>query len=179
MDPRAAGAPSRSIAVSNLAGGLVYIGFFAVAMRALSGGGNGSRQPSHDAAGVLGWPGGPVLVAIAGVVLIAVSAYQAYDGLSGHFAHESKTRQMGEKERRTFMTLGRFGITVRALVFALVGYFLVRTAIDFDPNKAVGVDGALARLHHQLLGPWLVGLVAVGLLAFAAYSLLEGRYRRL
>jgi hypothetical protein len=41
------------------------------------------------------------------------------------------------------------------------------------------VDGALARLHHQPFGPWIVGLVAVGLLTFAVYSFFEGRYRRL
>jgi hypothetical protein len=39
------------------------------------------------------------------------------------------------------------------------------------------VIGALARLHHQTLGPWLVGLVALGLLTFAAFSLVEARYR--
>lgn len=166
--------------VSNFAGGVIYLGFFAVAVRALTGsGGNSSGQTSHSAAGVLGWPGGQVLVGLAGAVLIAVSAYQAYDGLSGNFAHQSKTQEMGRKERWTFMALGRVGISARALVFVLIGYFLVRTAIDFDPRKAVGVDGALARLYHQALGPWLVGLVGAGLLVFATYSLLEGRFRRL
>lgn len=44
-----------------------------------------------------------------------------------------------------------------------------------------GVIGALAlaRMHQQPAGPWLLGLVAVGLLVFAAYSMLEARYRRL
>jgi hypothetical protein len=43
----------------------------------------------------------------------------------------------------------------------------------------VGVDGALARVHQEPLGPWLLGLVAVGLLAFAGFSFAESRYRRL
>ena len=64
-------------------------------------------------------------------------------------------------------------------MFVLVGYFLVKTAIDFNPHDAVGLDGALARVHHQPFGPWLLGLVAAGLLVFAAYSLFEARYRRL
>jgi hypothetical protein len=86
---------------------------------------------------------------------------------------------MGQLERRVFMTLGRIGLVARALVFALVGYFLVKTAIDFNPHDAVGLDGALARVHRQPFGPWLLGLAAAGLLVFAAYSLLEARYRRL
>jgi hypothetical protein len=77
------------------------------------------------------------------------------------------------------MTLGRIGLTSRALVFVVCGYFLVRTAIAFNPSSAVGVDGALARLHHQTFGPLIVGLVGVGLLVFAVYSLFEARYRRL
>lgn len=165
---------------TNAAGGLAYVVFFLVAARALAtGGGSSSRQTRHAAAGVLGWPGGPVLVGLFGAVLIGVSAYQVYDGLSGKFSEDSKTGEMSGRERRTFELLGGIGITARALVFALVGYFLVRTAIDFDPRTAVGVDGALGRLHNQPLGPALVGLVAAGLLVFAAFSLFEARFRRL
>ncbi len=71
------------------------------------------------------------------------------------------------------------GLIARAAVFALIGYFLIRTAIEFDASKAIGVDGALAEVHHQPRGPWLLGLVAAGLLTFAVFSVLEGRYRRL
>jgi hypothetical protein len=120
-----------------------------------------------------------VIVGAAGAALVAISLYQIRDAFRGGFAHDSKLQQMGPRERRLFMVLGRTGFAARALVFALVGYFLVRTAIDFNPNRAVGVDGALARLHAQLLGRWLLGLVAAGLLTFAAFSFLEARYRRL
>ena len=64
-------------------------------------------------------------------------------------------------------------------MFALVGYFLLKTAIDYDPREAVGLDGALARVHRQPLGSWLLALAAAGLLVFAVYSLFEARYRRL
>jgi Domain of Unknown Function (DUF1206) len=166
--------------VANVGGGLVYLGFSAVAIRALTGSaGNGSSEPKHAAAGVLSWPGGQLLVGIAGGGVLAISVYQAYDGIRGGFADESKTERMGVEERRVFMLLGHVGLAARALVFALVGYFLLRTAIEFNAGKAVGVDGALARLHQQPFGPWLVGFVAAGLLTFAAFSLLEGRYRRL
>jgi hypothetical protein len=73
----------------------------------------------------------------------------------------------------------RIGLLARAIVFALVGYFLLRTPMTFNPGNAVGVDGALERLRHTALGPWLVGIAAVGLLTFAVFSLVEARYRRL
>lgn len=178
--PQGGGGPGVRDRIANLAGAAGYLLFFAVALRVLIGSSGGSSQaPRHTAAGVLGWPGGQWLVGAAGVVMIAVSIYQAYDALSGHFASESRTERMSRQEREAFMTLGRVGLTSRALVFVLIGYFVLRTAIKFNARSTVGVDGALARLHHQPLGPWLVGVVAVGLLVFAVYSGLEARYRRL
>jgi Domain of Unknown Function (DUF1206) len=166
--------------IASAAGGVVYLGFFAVAVRILFGSsGSGSSQPSKTAAGVLGWPGGPELVGIAGAVLIAISLYQIYDAARGGFADDSKTGEMSAAERHTFMVLGRVGLVARGLVFVIVGYFLIKSAVDFNPRDAVGLDGALAQVHRQALGPWLLGLVAIGLLVFAVYSLFEARYRRL
>jgi len=178
--PEGGGGTSLFDRVANIGGGLVYVVFFAVTVRALTGdGGNDSGAPRHATAGVLGWPGGPVLVGAAGALLLAISAYQIYDALSGHFAKQQKSDGMDATERHTFMVIGRIGLTARACVFALVGYFLVRAAIDYKPRTAVGLDGALARLHHQPLGTVLLGLAAAGLVTFALFSLLEARYRRL
>ena len=57
--------------------------------------------------------------------------------------------------------------------------FRVEAAIEFDPNKAVGLDGALAKLANQTYGPALLGVVAAGLVAFAVYSLADARYRKI
>lgn len=166
--------------IANLAGGVVYVGFFLLAIRVLTGSsGNSAAEPRRATAGILGWSGGQLIVGIGGAALIAISLYQLYDAARGKFADGVKLSQMAPAERMVFMLLGYVGLAARAVVFGLVGYFLLRTAIDFDPKKAVGVDGALARLHHQPLGPEALGLVAVGLLTFSAFSLLEARYRRL
>jgi hypothetical protein len=70
------------------------------------------------------------------------------------------------------------GLSARAAVFALVGYFLVRTAIEYKPS-GVGLDGALAQLHGEPLGSVLLIVTACGLFVFAVFSLLEARYQRL
>lgn len=178
--PEGAGGNEVKDRIVNIAGGIVYLGFFLVAMRALTGsGGNSSSAPRQAAAGVLGWPGGPLLVGLAGVGFIAITVVQIYMAISGQFLKSLKTDEMDHERRALLATLGRIGLTVRALVFGLVGYFLIRTALDYDPRKAVGVDGALAHLHSEPYGSWLVGAVAIGVLIFAAYSLFEARYRRL
>lgn len=178
--PEGGGSPHLKDRIGNVAGGVVYIAFFVVALRVLSGSASSSSTaPKQAAAGVLGWPGGQLIVGGCGAVLVAISLYQLYDAVGGGFGAEANTGRMSRSERRVFMTLGHVGLTARALVFAVVGYFLVRAAVDFNPSSAVGVDGALARLHRAPLGPWILGLVAIGLLVFAAFSLLEALYRRL
>jgi Domain of Unknown Function (DUF1206) len=178
--PEGAGGSELRDRVVNVAGGLVYVGFFLVALRVLTGtAGNSSSAPRRTAAGVLGWPGGQVLVGSVGVVLIVITVVQIYEALSGQFLENDKTEETGPERRKLFAALGRIGLTARALVFGVIGYFLIRTAVDYDPRKAVGVDGVLARLHREPYGSWIVGVVAIGLMIFAGFSMLEARYRRL
>jgi Domain of Unknown Function (DUF1206) len=48
-----------------------------------------------------------------------------------------------------------------------------------DPHQARGLGGVLATLAAQPFGPWLPGLVATGLIAYAAFLLVQARYRRM
>ena len=57
--------------------------------------------------------------------------------------------------------------------------FLIKAAVDFDPKKAVGLDGALAKVAHASYGPYALGCVAAGLIAFGLYSLSDARYHRI
>jgi hypothetical protein len=164
--------------VAALASGIVYAALCVTAVKIVAGAGTGSGTPKKATGGVLDWAGGPWLVGIAGVVLIGVAAYQAHKGLTEKFLDDSKTGQMSRGVQRAFTALGIFGHLARAVVFTLVGYGLIRAAIDYDPQKAVGLDGALRKLADASYGPWLLGLVAAGLIGFAAYSAADARYRK-
>ena len=94
------------------------------------------------------------------------------------FLEKSKTEEMNEQTEKVFTALGMAGHLARMVVFALIGYFLIKAAIDFDPDKAVSVDGALTALAKASYGPVLLGIVAAGMIAFAAYSVADARYRR-
>ena len=166
--------------VAALASGIVYAGFCAVAVKILLGSGGGSSGGAKKTtAGVFGWPGGAWLVGIAGAVFVAVGLYQGYRGVSKKFLEDSKTEEMKPAVKRWFTRIGMFGHLARMVVFGLVGIFLVKAAVDFNPNKAVGLDGALAKLAHHSFGPLLLGVVAAGLVAFAVYSISDARYRRI
>jgi hypothetical protein len=167
--------------VAAFGSGIVYAGLCAIAVEILVGSGSssGSGSTHKETAGVLGWPGGTWLVGVAGVVLIGVGLFQGYRGLTRAFLKDSKTEQMSAKVRTWIEWIGCFGHLARMTVFGLVGVFLIKAAIDYSPNQAVGLDGALAKIAHASYGPVLLGIVAAGLIAFAVYSLSDARYRRI
>jgi hypothetical protein len=80
--------------------------------------------------------------------------------------------------RTGYTALGVFGHVARAVVFALVGYGLIKAAIDYNPQEAIGLDGALRKLAHASYGPALLAVVAAGLAGFALYSMADARYRK-
>lgn len=165
--------------VAAAASGVAYAILCVTAVKILAGDGGGSGGPRKATGGVLDWTGGPVLVAVAGAVLVGVAVYQAHKGLTRGFLEDSKTEQMSEHVERIFTVVGVVGHVARAIVFALVGYGLVKAAVDYDPKNAVGLDGALRKLEDASYGPWLLGFVAAGLVAFALYSAADARYRRI
>ena len=57
--------------------------------------------------------------------------------------------------------------------------FLVKAAVEYKANEAIGIDGALAKLYDRPYCPWLLGAVAAGLIAFGIFSITEARYRRI
>jgi fumarate reductase subunit D len=172
---------SRLERVAALGSGIVYAGLCAIAVEILLGSSStgGSENAHKTTAGVFGWPAGTWLVGIAGAVLIGIGLFQGYRGLSKDFLEDSKTEEMSPRVRNWIAWIGCLGHLARMVVFGLIGVFLIRAAIDYNPNKAVGLDGALAKVAQASYGPFLLGLVAAGLLAFGIYSLSDARYRRI
>ena len=86
---------------------------------------------------------------------------------------------MAARVREWFGWLGTIGHLARMIVFGLVGIFLIKAAVDYKPRAAIGLDGALAKIVDRPYGPYALGVVAAGLIAFALYSLTDARYRKI
>jgi hypothetical protein len=161
--------------------GLVYAALCVVAVKILLGASSSgsSSSPKKETAGVLGWSGGTEIVAIVGCVLVGVGLYQGYKGLAEKFLDEADTSGASEHTRRAYEALGVFGHLARMVVFLLTGYGLLAAAIDYEPNKAIGLDGALQELANNSYGPLLLGIVAAGLIGFALFSIVDARFHKI
>jgi hypothetical protein len=144
---------------------------------ALSRGGGTSNKEDKATATVFDWPAGRWLVGAAGLAIVGYGLWNGYRALSRNFEKDLKVEQMSGGERRLVCAVGRAGFAARGVVFTLIGIFVVKAALEYDPKEPVGLDGALQRLSEQPYGSALLGTVAAGLIAFGVFSLARARYR--
>jgi len=156
---------------------LGYAGFFLAALRLLAG---KSAHSSKDwLARLLDAPFGPWILGIFGLCWIGGAGIaEVIKALRGSFERDLQTERMGPNEKRFALWLGRFGIALRGLVFAIIGGSLVAAAWHLDPLRKRGLAGALLDLAHQPYGRFLLATVALGLIAFGVFSILGARWAR-
>jgi hypothetical protein len=124
-------------------------------------------------------PFGQVLVALVGVAVVGFAVYQFKQAQSGKMLDKLSLTGVAARQRTWVERISRAGVGARAVVFLLVGTFFLQAAVQADPGEAGGLGEALGALASQPFGPLLLGLVALGLVAYAVYQLLEARYRRI
>lgn len=129
-------------------------------------------------AGLLSSTFGPWIVAVVGLIVIGGGLGEWYRAISGRFKKDFRLERMSEGELRLAMFIGRFGHAARGVVFMMIGYFLVKAGFLDNAYQAVGLDGALAALARQELGPALLLVVALGLVSFGVFSMLCARWNK-
>jgi hypothetical protein len=162
--------------------GLGYVALAFVAVRLSQGGSAGPRGEAAAeswTARVLQLPAGRWLVLAGAAIVVVVGVRQVWSGVRRKFLEKLDLAAMSARLRRWTDRLGVAGLSAQGAVFVLVGLFFAAAALHGDPSEASGFDGALAAISRQPSGMALLGAVAVGLLAFAAFSAIEGRHRRL
>jgi len=180
LDPDRKGGDAKDIAIrlGYAVSGIAYGGLAVSAVELLLGS-SGGGQTEDWTARLMAQPFGRWLVGIVGTIVIGVGLFQFYQSYTAKFREKLERSRMSETEERWTTGLGRFGLAARGVVFVLIGVFLVRAALQTNPGEARGLGGALATLAQQPFGPWLLGVVAFGLIAYGVYQLALARYRRM
>jgi hypothetical protein len=158
--------------------GILYAALAVGAIAILAGsGGGGSQEEDQATAVVLDLPLGRWLVGLAGAAIIGAGAVNAYRAVSGSFRKELREEAMNGLARPWYIAFGVAGHLARAVVFGLVGVFLIRAAWQYDPDEAIGLDEALQKLAGEPYGAFLLGAVALGLAAYGLFCIVQARYR--
>ena len=158
--------------------GVIYAGLAVFTFKLLMGesSSNGGGADSWTAM-LMSKPLGTWLVGLAGLIGVAIGGYQLYKAWTVKFREKLQLGSLNAQAERWAVGLSRFGIAARGVAFALGGVFLVVAAVQADPEEARGLDGVLQTLQNQPFGPYLLGIAALGLIAYGVYCLVEARYR--
>lgn len=166
-------------AVVGVSYGLLALAAFRLTLGAGDAGQNSTDSAQSWTAKLLEQPFGVALVVLAGLLVLAVAGYLFYKAYSAKFRQKLGLASLNPSVRKAVIFVGRFGNAALGVVLAIVGLFLAIAAFQHDPQNAKGLDGVLQTLLHQPFGPFLLGIVALGLASYGAYSFVEARYRRL
>jgi hypothetical protein len=165
-----------------LLSGLAYMGVAANAALLAFGNSGSSGSGSGDSkqdwtATVMQQPFGRWLIGIVGALIIGIGFYRIYRAYKIKFRKKLDLKELSSQQEKWLVNISRFGIAARGVVFIMIGFFVLQAAKNFNPQEVKGLDGALLSLAQQPYGKVLLGLMALGLIAYAVYLWLQARYR--
>ncbi|WBA40837.1 DUF1206 domain-containing protein [Hymenobacter canadensis] len=140
---------------------------------------NGSAEAGGNTqqtltARVLGWPGGDWIIILVGVAIIGGGIYQIYKAYSGSFHKDVNSSDIPGGQQNTVYRLGQLGYTARGVVMAIIGYFFVQAGRQSRAAAVGSTDEAFDLLAS--MGPVVLGIVALGLMAYGLYMLVQAKY---
>lgn len=125
---------------------------------------------AQDTAGsLLTWEIGPIVLGVIGLGFLIGAGMQAKQAVTAGFM-----KRIGGGAPAYVEPIGRAGHAARAVVFALIGWSLVKGAWLDKSSEVKGLGDAIMALSGTGL---LYTLVAVGLILFGVFSLITARYR--
>lgn len=177
-DRRGLGAKGIALRAGSAGRGLLHAGLAITALRLAYG----ERSPRHNQARewtavAFGLPGGELLVWIAAASVTGYGVYQLYRSYAPKLGRQLDLSQVWDPARGWVVGVSRFGIAARGVVFCLIGFFLARAAAQHDAAQVGGVRESLD--VFAAIGRWPFVVLALGLVAYGAYELVNARYRRI
>ncbi|MEU6570863.1 DUF1206 domain-containing protein [Streptomyces parvulus] len=156
-----------------------FVAYSVLAFAAGAGGSGSSDQQSRDVTRkVLEMPAGQWVVGLAGAGIVVAGVVIAVQAIRRSYHKKLKLGALSSRARTLLDVTGVGGGVARGAVFAAAGAFAVRAAVDYQPDQAKGLDDTLRSFAQTPLGPWLLALVAAGLVLFGVFSFALARWRR-
>jgi hypothetical protein len=114
-----------------------------------------------------------------GVAVISWGAWHFVKAKKEKFMKHVQTGRMSGDEQRWMRRVGKVGLSARGVVLITLGVLAINAARHHDANEVEGIDGALLKLASQPYGKYILGTVALGLIAYGLYWVFNALYRRI
>lgn len=177
LDPLGRGSDAKGLVerAGFLLSGVSYAVLGLLAFYYATGVGKAGGGSQDLTATLLAQPFGKWLVVLVGLFWLGAGAGQLYTAYKEDFKKDLRPN-LPANEKVWSERLGKFGFAARGVIFGIIGLLTVQGGLGVNPQKTIGFDDALSQLAHQPFGTLLLGIVALGLLAFGIYSILCARW---
>lgn len=133
-------------------------------------------ETQASVAEMLAMPGGEWMVMAAGAFVVGAGIGAMVQAFGRDFC---KQLRCGPRMGRWAAWLGRSGYFGRGVAFLPAGGFLLLAGLNARSAEAQGMGGALQWFEQAPYGSALMVLIALGLVAFGLFAMVEARYRRM
>ena len=176
---RGDGAKGVALRVGDVIRGIAHGALAVAAIKLARGDGSGGQgEGARELAGrAMDIPFGEGLIWIAAAGVGGYGLYQLYRSWAAKLGRRLALGELPPGTAGWVVAVSRFGIAARGVVFCLIAYFLTRAASQHDPSEVGGLKESLATLGQ--IGRWPLAAVALGLVAYGVYELVNARYRRI
>lgn len=158
---------------------VVYGGLGVAAVRLIVGVHHESHPMKDWTRTLIGQPFGKWLVIGVGIGFVIFGACRVYMARRAAETDKLLLDHVAARARGAIVALVWLGEIARAVVFTIVGVFAISAGRHANPDEAKGVAEALAYISQKPYGPWMLGAVAAGLMAYGLYQFVEAKYRRI
>lgn len=130
---------------------------------------SGGDQAAQWAQSALGYALGSTVLGLVGLALVVAALFQAKTAYTASYM-----RNVSHDAPQATRSIGRAGHAARAVVFALIGWSVLRSAWFENSSEVLSLGGVINDLRDT--GDAFT-LVAAGLLLFGVFSVIMARYR--
>lgn len=168
--------------IGYVASGVFYALIAATAITMIiSGGSGGSSSGSGSneqmAGKLLQQAWGQYLVGAVALILFGKAIWQFYRAISGKFNDKIKSMDLNSKVEKLIKNFGLVGYISRGIVISLIGYMFLKAALQVDSSEAGGTKEAFSLIRQSEAGPYVLGIIALGLAAYGIFMFVKARHR--
>ncbi|WP_255594452.1 DUF1206 domain-containing protein [Pontibacter sp. HSC-14F20] len=139
------------------------------------GGDNGSDSRQTLARELLSQPFGQWLLGAVAVGTMVMGIYQFYRAYSGKYMSKVQAEQLKPELRTSLVRAGMVGYIARGFVWLIIGFLLLRAAINSNSSEAGSSSQAFQFLEEASYGSYLLGILALGLICYGVFMFVRAK----
>jgi hypothetical protein len=160
--------------------GIIHVALGASAIKIAMGhreSANDGQQTSHWTARALESDVGRYALWAVAAGFVGYGLYEIFKAIKAKLNKRLALGRMSRLARQWVVGVSRFGIAARGVVFGMTGVLIARAIQNHNPQQVRGIKSSLGHLIEFGRVPF--GIIALGLIAYGVYQILNAKYRRI